>query len=86
MAQSPVDNTMKRGTQDRPDDALERDPRPLRERGTSRSEDAAAGSVTSPISPGEAQPGDMNEQASNLGGPVDVFPLKRHPPRETTEG
>jgi hypothetical protein len=88
--QPPIDSRIKR-TPDRPDDELPRDPRPLRERGMQRQgpeggDNPAAGSVESPVSPGEAQAGDMAEQASNLGGPVDVFPLKKHPPRETSEG
>lgn len=38
--------------------------------------DPAAGSVESPVAPGEAQAGDAGEQAQQLGGPVDVFPVR----------
>jgi hypothetical protein len=75
-----------------PDDNVPpRDPRPLRQRGMQRQgpeggDDPASGSVESPVSPGEAQAGNLNEQAQNLGGPVDVFPLNKNPPRETSEG
>lgn len=41
-----------------------------------RGEDPASGSVDSPVAPGEAQAGDLSEQAANLGGPVDVFPTR----------
>ncbi len=50
------------------------------------SPDQAAGTVTQPISPGEAQAGNLNEQAGNLGGPVDIFRLNQGSARETTEG
>jgi hypothetical protein len=56
------------------------DKRPLAQRDQRRrggeeiGEDPAAGTVTSPVSPGEAQAGDRGELAANLGGPVDVFP------------
>ncbi len=85
MARQPIDASIKR-TADRRVDALPQDRRPLRERATQGSPDKAAGTVTQPISPGEAQPGDLNEQAGNLGGPVDIFPLNQGPARETSEG
>ncbi|EFH12061.1 hypothetical protein ACFFMP_04170 [Pseudoroseomonas cervicalis] len=50
------------------------DPAPLEE------EDRATGSVGQPIPPGEVQPGEMNELAATLGGPVDVFPGRRRKP------
>lgn len=37
----------------------------------------ASGTVEHPIAPDEAQPGDRAELASNLGGPIDVFPGAR---------
>ena len=46
----------------------------------------AAGTIDSPIAPGEAQPGDLDEQAANLGGPIDVSPARGHPRRERREG
>ena len=46
----------------------------------------ASGTASQPISPGEAQAGDMNEQASNISGPIDIRPGRRGPPRETAEG
>jgi hypothetical protein len=58
------------------------DNRPMAQRGQRRrggdeiGEDPAAGTVTSPVSPGEAQAGDRSELGANLGGPVDVFPLR----------
>lgn len=45
----------------------------------------ASGSVENPIPPGEAQPGDANERASNLGGPVDVFPGRPRKPERSGE-
>jgi hypothetical protein len=38
--------------------------------------DPATGSVESPVAPGEAQAGDLGEQAQQLGGPVDVSPVR----------
>jgi hypothetical protein len=37
----------------------------------------ASGTIDRPIGPGDAQPGDFNERASQLGGPIDVFPNRR---------
>lgn len=82
MARQPLDQRIRPEA----DDKLPRDRRPPRQRATQRDDDVAAGSITSPISPGEAQPGDLNEQGGNLGGPVDIFPLNRGPARETSEG
>jgi hypothetical protein len=39
-------------------------------------QEKASGTVAQPIQPGEVQPGDENERASNLGGPVDIFPAR----------
>lgn len=47
---------------------------------TPDADDTASGSVEQPIPPGEVQPGDMNELASTLGGPIDVFPGRRRKP------
>lgn len=61
---------------------LPRDTRPEAQRGQRRrggeeiGQDPAAGTITSPVSPGEAQAGDRSEMGANLGGPVDVFPLR----------
>lgn len=62
--------------------------RPLSDRqsGPEPGEDPAAGSIDHPVAPGEAQAGDMNEQASNLGGPVDVFPLRDRRRKERPAG
>lgn len=62
--------------------------RPLSDRqsGPEPGEDPAAGSIDHPVAPGEAQAGDMNEQASNLGGPVDVFPLRDRRRKERPPG
>lgn len=49
-------------------------------------EDPAAGTIDHPIAPGEAQAGDLAEQAANLGGPVDVFPLRQRQRRERPPG
>lgn len=49
-------------------------------------EDPAAGTIDHPIAPGEAQAGDLNEAAGNLGGPVDVFPLRERSRRERPPG
>jgi hypothetical protein len=51
-----------------------------------RGDDPAAGTITSPVAPGEAQAGDWVEQAQNLGGPVDVFPLRGRQRRERPDG
>jgi hypothetical protein len=45
-----------------------------------------ASTVTQRISPGEVQPGDLNEQAGNLGGPVDILPPDRGPARDISRG
>ena len=58
------------------------DNRPLAQRGQRRGggdeigDDPAAGTVASPVAPGEAQAGDRSELGANHGGPVDVFPLR----------
>jgi hypothetical protein len=54
--------------------------------GPERGEDPASGSVESPIAPGEAQAGDLNEAAANLGGPVDVFPVRGRGQKERPPG
>jgi hypothetical protein len=46
---------------------------------TPGADETASGTAEEPIAPGEAQPGDHVERAQNLGGPVDVSPLR--PPR-----
>ncbi|RAI60147.1 hypothetical protein [Roseicella frigidaeris] len=46
----------------------------------------AAGTIDSPIAPGETQPGDLDEQAANLGGPIDISPARGHPRRDRREG
>ena len=51
-----------------------------------RGEDPAAGTIDSPIAPGEAQAGDLAEAAANLGGPIDVFPTRGRARRERPEG
>ncbi|HYF08668.1 MAG TPA: hypothetical protein VD970_13675 [Acetobacteraceae bacterium] len=48
-------------------------------------EDRAAGTIDNPVSPGEVQRGEPGEMASNLGGPVDVFPA-RGPQRRNRGG
>lgn len=45
--------------------------------GTAESTERASGTIDRPIGPGDAQAGDFNERASQLGGPVDVFPSRR---------
>lgn len=49
-------------------------------------EDPAAGTVDSPIVPGEAQAGDLSEAGANRGGPVDVFPLRGRARKEGSPG
>jgi hypothetical protein len=39
-------------------------------------EDPAAGSVESPVAPGEAQAGDRAEESARRGGPVDISPQR----------
>lgn len=51
-----------------------------------RGDDPAAGTIASPVAPGEAQAGDWVEQAQSLGGPVDVFPLRGRQRRERPDG
>ncbi|MDB5372921.1 MAG: hypothetical protein JWP04_1563 [Belnapia sp.] len=51
-----------------------------------RGEDPAAGTIDNPIAPGEAQAGDLSELGANLGGPVDVFPLRGRARRERPAG
>ncbi len=48
-------------------------------------EDRAAGTIEEPIPPGEVQPGELNELAATLGGPVDVFPGRRRKPVQSGE-
>ena len=64
------------------------DHRPLTDRqsGPEPGEDPAAGSIDHPVAPGEAQAGDLSEQAANLGGPVDVFPLRDRHRKERPAG
>lgn len=54
--------------------------------GAERGEDPAAGTVDSPVAPGEAQAGDLSEMGANLGGPVDVFPLRGRARKERPAG
>jgi hypothetical protein len=49
-------------------------------------EDPATGSIDSPTAPGEAQAGDLSESGANLGGAVDVFPLRGRARRERPGG
>ncbi|WP_241665394.1 hypothetical protein [Teichococcus oryzae] len=42
--------------------------------GEAEQQETASGTIRQPIQPGETQPGEMNELAQTLGGPVDVFP------------
>ncbi|PHK95170.1 hypothetical protein CR162_10190 [Pseudoroseomonas rhizosphaerae] len=46
-------------------------------------QEKASGTIRQPIPPGEVQPGETNELAATLGGPVDVFPAggRRKPPQ-----
>ena len=44
-------------------------------------DERATGTVDNPTAPGEPQPGDRGEMAANLGGPVDVFPMRGPKPR-----
>ncbi len=44
-------------------------------------DEPAAGTPEEPVAPGEAQPGDWVERAQNLGGPVDVSPVRARPVR-----
>ena len=62
--------------------------RPLsdRESTTDPGEDEAAGTVDHPVAPGEAQAGDLSEMGANLGGPVDVFPLRDRSRKERPPG
>ena len=57
---------------------MDRTPDPRRD-----AEEPASGTITQPIPPGEVQPGDANELASTLGGPVDVFPQRRRKPEQS---
>ena len=62
--------------------------RPLSDRqsGPEREEDPAAGTIDHPVAPGEAQAGDLSEAGANLGGPVDVFPLRDRRRKERPPG
>jgi len=62
--------------------------RPLSDRQSAANpgDDAAAGSVDHPVAPGEAQAGDLSELGANLGGPVDVFPLRDRQRKERPAG
>ncbi|WP_235913854.1 hypothetical protein [Teichococcus coralli] len=42
--------------------------------GKAEQQETASGTIRQPIQPGEVQPGETNELAQTLGGPVDVFP------------
>lgn len=83
-------DAMPRGDRDIPARNAEQgaDHRPLSDRqsGPEPGEDPAAGTVDHPVSPGEAQAGDLSEQAANLGGPVDVFPLRDRQRKERPAG
>ncbi|MBX9701235.1 MAG: hypothetical protein K2X74_17505 [Acetobacteraceae bacterium] len=57
-----------------------------RQSGLEPGEDPAAGTIDHPIAPGEAQAGDLSEQAANLGGPIDVFPLRDRARKEQPPG
>lgn len=50
---------------------------------TAEQQETASGTIRQPIQPGEVQPGEMNELAATLGGPIDVFPAggRRKPPQ-----
>ncbi len=52
---------------------------------TGPEETRGAGTVNEPIPPGEVQPGETNEAGSTLGGPVDVFPVRRRKPSQSGE-
>lgn len=45
----------------------------------------ATGTITQPIPPGEVQPGELNELAATLGGPIDVFPGRQRKPQQSGE-
>ncbi len=60
--------------------------RAQRRTGPERGEDPASCSAESPVAPGEAQAGDLNEAGGNLGGPVDVFPGRDRPQKERPPG
>lgn len=76
-------DAMPRGDRDRPPhDDTRATQRAERRVGPERGQDPASGSVESPVAPGEAQAGDLNEAASQLGGPVDVFPVRGRARRE----
>lgn len=51
-----------------------------------RGDDPPSGTVDSPTAPGEAQAGDLSELGANLGGPVDVFPLRGRQRKEREPG
>ncbi len=44
---------------------------------TTETTERASGTIDRPIGPGDAQTGDFNERAAQLGGPIDVFPNRR---------
>lgn len=72
----PTDATP-RGDRDRPpQDDTRATQRAQQRTGPERGEDPAAGSVESPVAPGEAQAGDLSETGANIGGPADVFPTR----------
>jgi hypothetical protein len=48
-------------------------------------QERASGSIENPIPPGEVQPGEMNELAATLGGPIDVFPGRHRKPPQSGE-
>ena len=51
-----------------------------------RGDDRAAGTIDSPVAPGEAQAGSQSELAANLGGPIDVFPTRGRARKERPAG
>lgn len=67
-------------------DPIRQNPRLGREaegrKGRERGEDPAAGTAEHPVAAGEAQAGDLAEQAQTRGGPVDVGMIRDRKPRE----
>lgn len=64
------------GNEDRGDDRRATQRGQRRRGGDEIGDDPASGTIDSPIAPGEAQAGDRSELGANLGGPIDVFPLR----------
>lgn len=79
-----------RGSDDLParnaEQAAPRRPLADRQSGPEPGEDPASGTIDHPVAPGEPQAGDLSEAAANLGGPVDVFPLRNRRRKERPEG